>query len=449
MGKKLYRHSDVSESKTRILGIDKLLVLKQSDSHSFHAVHERYFSDKKIPCPACGSQKTRCSKIEKRTFKDILWESPAVEGEKEPPFKIIDLIFHQRYMRCDTCGESVFPEPISFADKGCRYTVRLSDVLAKGTFRFSYKKVCEHYKVPASTASVGPIMRRQIQYREKQLAPLAPFESLGIIEVRFHSEKYAMIFTITSGDVYCIDIMRDLSEETLISYLRSFNIQNIGIVYIDPIDSIRNAVSVSIPNAKIVVTDECILRYARTAMYDASSIEGKKMFLNHRNRYLTMPRKHIESDYILKQLDEKLPNRPKLNSAYIHYQSLIELLDGDWEYKDLVDWSQSYSDEGRYFADLDDAIELFEPEIKNTNSGDKELPDTYQTAISAILSAFADMPHCTFDVLRGRCFMTVSHDSYEENKKNYRLGIHYSRLVENMNDITVNIKEAREYALER
>ena len=142
-------------------------------------------------------------------------------------------------------------------------------------------------------------------------------------------------------------------------------------------------------------------------------------------------------------------SRPKLKSAYTHYQSLIELLDGDWEYKDLLDWSQSYSDEGQYFADLDDAIELFGPEIKNTASDNSGLPDTYQTAISAILSAFADMPHCIFDVLRGRCFLTISHDNYEENKKRYRLGISYSRLVKNMKDIAGNIKGAREYGLGR
>ena len=35
----------------------------------------------------------------------------------------------------------------------------------------------------------------------------------------------------------------------------------------------------------------------------------------------------------------------------------------------------------------------------------------------------------------------------EENGIKYRLGIHTTRLTQNMNDITKNIKEAREYGL--
>ena len=48
MGKKMYKKTDVSKTKTEQLGISSLLVLDdESDSSSFSAVHKRYF--KKAP----------------------------------------------------------------------------------------------------------------------------------------------------------------------------------------------------------------------------------------------------------------------------------------------------------------------------------------------------------------------------------------------------------------
>lgn len=71
MGKKRYKEKDVSMSMTDALGIADLLALKTSTDGHYYTVHERYFSDEKIPCPACGSTKTRCSKVIKRAFKDM------------------------------------------------------------------------------------------------------------------------------------------------------------------------------------------------------------------------------------------------------------------------------------------------------------------------------------------------------------------------------------------
>lgn len=443
MGKKLYRRSDISKTKTKELNLDEIYALKDSNESQYHIVHERYFSGDKLPCPACGSKSTRCSKILRRSFKDILWGEPAVEEGKRRTFKIIDLIFHQRYVRCNDCGD-VFPEPISFGEKGCKYTLRLSDALANGTFRYSYKKVCDYYSVPASTASIGPIMRRQLQYRKSLLAPLAAFQKIGILEVTFHNKRNSVIFTLRPEGIYCIDILPDSSEETLVPYLRTISAKNIDAVYIDPVDSYRNAVTAAIPNAKVIVTDECILRYAKEAMFDVSAKEGKRFPLKHRNKYLTTQRKYIGSAYDLEKMDEGLSSRPILKNAYEHYQELLNIMSGNWTYENLAHWLEGLSDDRDYYAPLVDAIELFETEICNAFDEEK-LPDDYQSSTTAIQDAFAIMPYCIFDVLRGRCFLTIPHDSLEENGKKYRLGIRVSRLVENMNEITKNIKEAREY----
>ena len=162
LGKKLYTKENISKAETEWLGIPELVVLKTNrDDVGLEVVHRRYFEDEKLLCPACRSSRTRCSKIVDRKLKDLLWLD-----EDHKTFQIISLLYHQRYMRCDNCGQSVFPEPTEFGEKGCKFTNRLSDALADGTFQFSYKKVCQHYGVPASTASVGEVMRRRIQCRE-------------------------------------------------------------------------------------------------------------------------------------------------------------------------------------------------------------------------------------------------------------------------------------------
>lgn len=50
MGKKNYKRTDISDSKTAILNIDSLLVLKNdnTDDECFNAVHKQYFNKKRI-----------------------------------------------------------------------------------------------------------------------------------------------------------------------------------------------------------------------------------------------------------------------------------------------------------------------------------------------------------------------------------------------------------------
>ena len=89
------RHNQEAAFTTDALGIADLLALKSSTDSHYFTVHKRYFSDDKLICPACGSTKTRCSKVVKRTFKDILWDTaPTDEGEKRS-FRVFDLTFYQ------------------------------------------------------------------------------------------------------------------------------------------------------------------------------------------------------------------------------------------------------------------------------------------------------------------------------------------------------------------
>ena len=447
MGKKRYREKDVSKPMTEALGIADLLALKTSTKDHYYTVHERYFTDDKLPCPACGSTKTRCSKVVKRTFKDILWdETPAEEGE-EQGFRVFDLTFYQTYLRCDGCNNSVFPEPIDFGDKGCRYTNRLSDALADGTFRFSYKKVCDYFGVPASTASIGPIMRRRIQYREAQLLPVSTPKKLGIMEAVFFREAHPIIFALRDDGVYCIDILEDSSEETVLTFLRTLDANEVDTVYIDPVDSIRSAAAIAFPSANLVVTDECILRYARDAMLEIIHEDGKRFPVKFKDAVLTIPNKRLQNDFQRRQVADGMESRPRLKSAYEQHQALMELMDGEWTYEKLSKWAHELPGDLPEFEPLVDVIDLFEQEINDYIETEEKPPDFYPTALQAVCEAFKGMPHCIFDVLRARCFLTISHDTIEENGTRYRLGIHTTRLTQNMNEITTNIKEAREYGL--
>lgn len=447
MGKKRYKEKDVSTSMTDALGIGDLLALKTSTDGHYYTVHERYFSDEKLPCPACGSTKTRCSKVIKRAFKDILWDEAPSDEDEGRGFQVFDLTFYQRYLRCDGCDNSVFPEPISFSDKGCRYTNRLADALADGTFRFSYKKVCDYFGVPASTASIGPIMRRRIQYRESQLLPVNTPKKLGIMEVDFFREAHPIVFALRDDGVYCIDILRDSSEETVLTFLRTLDASKVDTVYIDPVDSIRSAAAIAFPSASLVVSDECILRYARDAMLDIIHEDGKRFPIKFKDAALTLPNKRLQNDYQRRQIAEGLESRPRLKKAYEQHQALMDSMSGEWTYDSLSKWAHELPPDLPEFETLIDVIDLFEAEISSYTEAEEKPPEFYPTALQAACEAFREMPHCIFDVLRARCFLTISHDTIEEEGTKYRLGIQTTRLTQNMNEISENIKEARDYGL--
>ncbi len=166
--KKLYTKENISKAETEWLGIPELVVLKTNrDDVGLEVVHRRYFEDEKLLCPACRSSRTRCSKIVDRKLKDLLWLD-----EDHKTFQIISLLFFISVICAVIVAGKAFSLSLqNLEKKGCKFTNRLSDALADGTFQFSYKKVCQHYGVPASTASVGEVMRRRIQYRESLLPP--------------------------------------------------------------------------------------------------------------------------------------------------------------------------------------------------------------------------------------------------------------------------------------
>ncbi len=112
MGRRLFQEVYASQDRTDALGLPDLMVVSEADDPEtadsiYHAVHKTYFSKDKQICPYCQGANTAETKIRSRKFKDIL---PSANGNR----KVIDLVFHQRYFRCDDCNR-IFSENIDFA----------------------------------------------------------------------------------------------------------------------------------------------------------------------------------------------------------------------------------------------------------------------------------------------------------------------------------------------
>lgn len=442
MGKRRFEKCNVSKTKTKELGIEGLLVIETDDSDHYIAVHKNYFKNENRPhCPACGSEKTRSSKVVTRAFKDIL----GVDDTKG--FKIVDLVFNQRYFRCDGCGKSVFPEDIDFASKGSRYTNRLSDKLADGTLTYSYKKVCDYYSVPASTASVGAIMRRRTQFWESSMVPIYTPETLAIFEVDFYKRIYPVVLTVRDGEPYCLDILEESTEHAFIAFFKKLDSTKIKRIFIDPVESLYNAIHSFFPSVSVLVTDECILRYARMALHDVIYKDGKRMPLNDKYATLMQKKDSITEVYTKRQMVSGFQSRPLLKAAYDQYQKLITLMEHPWQYSDIKTWLDDIHDNLPEFDILADAVELFGDNIKQFLEEIGSTSGKYSTYVSQFIKEISDMPFCIYDVLRARIIFSAPPDTIIEDESEKRVGIRVSRLINKLEEVTGNIKEDRYYGL--
>lgn len=458
MGKKCFEHLLVSPDKTDKLAIPELCVLVGEDESVFQAVHTRYFTCEKPICPACLSANTRVSKVIRRKLKDIL-RSPS----KEP--KIIDLVFAQRYYRCNACKNRVFPEAIEFAERGCRYTNRLSDILADGTLSASYEKVCKSYGVPASKASVGVIMRRRLKYRQSLLPTLKTPQTLGVFEVQYFGNYCPIIIGMTDDEVYFIDILEDSSEDTYLRFFRSLDFKQVKCVYIDPVEQLNAATHTAFQNTPIVISDECILRYIRDSFTEVIEKDGKRCGIAHKYDVLCKPEAY-QSDYESKCVRIGLSTRPRLRAAYHAYQDLLQRVETQWKPELITDWVDDLStylndeiesqrakhpeeelqalDPFSEFDIVADAVRLYGDNIEAYHALPNKAPASYASSIQGIVAAIKRMPHCIYDVLRARMLLNIKPETATEGDKQYRIGIRIDLLTERMNKITDKIIKERE-----
>lgn len=126
---------------------------------------------------------------------------------------------NRHFLRADVPAAALCPgDAKSFqlllAEEGCRYTNRLSDLLAEGTLTQTYEQVCRKYGVPASKTSVGIIMRRRLRIKTEQLPKLATPESLVIFVAYYYSSAYPVVLGIYGERVKLIDVLSESSESS-------------------------------------------------------------------------------------------------------------------------------------------------------------------------------------------------------------------------------------------
>ena len=456
MGKRLFQEVFVSQSRTDELGLPGLVVVSEADDRdtvdfTYHAVHKSYFDKGRMKCPLCGGTNTAETKIRSRKFKDML-----ASGEKKG--KVIDLVFHQRYFRCDDCDGKVFHENIDFAEEGCRYTNRLSDLLAEGTLTRTYEKVCKEYGVPASKASVGVIMRRRLRMRLEQMPPLRTPDSLVVFVAYYFSNAYPIVLGIYGRDVRLIDVLSESSQSAYAVFFSQLDRDEVKRVFIDPDEQLHMAAVSSFPEAEIVMSGECVLRYARDAFKDVIHKDGSRCSIPHRYHTLTMAESYL-SDFEHNRVRSGLRNRHRLRASYNAFQDLLVKMDQKWDVDtirnwvdDLPDYLASEANAGEKLEELwefdmlRNVLDLYEPQIKAYLDIKKKPPAAMQSAVMAVLDALDEMPYCIYDVLHARMLLNVEHDKRIVSGKPYQIGVPVERLTRKMNEISSQIKKKKEDA---
>ncbi len=454
MGKRLFQEVYVSQSRTDELDLPGLVVVSEADDSdtvdfTYHAVHKSYFGKDKAVCPICNGMNTTETKIRSRKFKDIL-----SSGEKKN--KVIDLVFHQRYFRCADCNGAVFHEEIDFAEEGCRYTNRLSDLLADGTLTKTYEKVCKEYGVPASKASVGVIMRRRLKMRIEQMPPLKTPEGIVIFVAYYFSNAYPIVLGIYNRDVRLIDVLSGSDEYTYALFFSTLDKSKVKNVYIDPDEQLHMAAAAALPDATIMMSDECVIRYVRDSFKDVIRKEGSKCSIPQRYHNLTIAEEFL-ADRDHKRVIRGLKKRHRLKAAYNAYQDLLVRMQSKWTIDivrgwidDLPSYLDDEADDGEMlealseFDLLTDVLDLYQNQIEAYLKSKAKLPAAVPSAVLAVMDALDEMPYCIYDVLHARMLLNVEHDRRIDNTKSYQIGVRVDRLTEKMNEISSQIRQKKE-----
>lgn len=455
MGKRLFQKVYVSSDRTQALGLPQLQVVSDLDEAdkketTYHTVHSSYFTKEKPKCPVCGKQNTAETKIIPRKFKDLL---PSEDGKVQ----VIDLVFHQRYYRCKDCESIVFHEDIDFAEEGCKFSNRLSDLIAEGTLTRTYERVCKEYGVPASKASVGIIMRRRMRLRVDMQPPIKTPDAVAIFLAEFFSGFYPMVLGIYGRDVRLLDVLPSSSVTEYRMFFRQFDCKGVKQVYIDSDEQLHSAVVEIFPQAEIMVSEEYIRRCARMALKDVIKKEGNHCNISRRYAKLTAMESHLTPGEH-RRVTDGMKKLPRIRAAYNAYQDLLRRMESGWTIPLLQEWLESLPDyiadeaeenEGEIqplteFSLLEDVLNLYEDRIQTYLDSTNKPPSGMEAAVTGILDAIEFMPYGIYDVLRARMLSNVDQELVELDGKTYRTGVRIDKLTEKMNDIAQKIRDKKE-----
>ena len=286
---------------------------------------------------------------------------------------------------------------------------------------------------------------------KNQEAKFPPFETpsiLVILELEYWGQTHPLILGIKNDQIFCMDILNDTTEASYIAFFRDLDSSKVQHIIIEPTEELRNAAVYSFPAVEPIISEECIFRHGRNAFIQIIKSDGKRFPLTHKEDKLTQNKKYITSDLERRNIKQGMSVRERLKKAYDHYQALLNIFDGEWEYSQLREWGRKTPGDIQEFIELVDIIEVYENEIQNYITSKKILPQNFSAVVEDICTTITAIPHCIFDVLRARCLLTSKNDIVREDETIRRLGIPAEQFISNIKKLTENIKEEREYGLE-
>ena len=261
---------------------------------------------------------------------------------------------------------------------------------------------------------------------------------------------------VADDGVYFIDILEESSENAYRSFFNQFDAKEVQRIFVDADEQLISASSTLFPQAQIVMTEECLLRYVKKAFVEIIEAEGKYSGIPHRIDVLTRRKKYLLAGE-KRRVRRALDTRPRLRAAYNAYQELLIRLDAPWTADTLLQWIDQLPEyladetpQGETLASLQEfgivktILELYAPLFENYVQMENKPSALYASAVPGIIDAVDNMPCCIYDVLRARMTLSSQHVTEIIHGQTYRIGIPVDVLIQNMNTITKKINEERE-----
>ena len=255
-----------------------------------------------------------------------------------------------------------------------------------------------------------------------------------------------------------IDVLSESSESAYAVFFSTLDKRKVTQVFIDPDEQLHSAVASAFPNAKILMSEECIQRIARDAFKEVIKKDGARCFINQRYHTLSKPESYLYG-YELRQVENTLQRRHRLGAAYNAYQELLHSMDAKWDIPkvlgwldDLPEYLKDAADEGeqldglREFDILKDVLSLYGPQVNAFLLLEEKPPAAVASAVMSILDSLEEMPYCIYDVLHARMLLNVEHDWKLNDGIKNRTGVPVDRLTEKMHEIARQIRSKKESA---
>ena len=272
----------------------------------------------------------------------------------------------------------------------------------------------------------------------------------------FYNNAYPVVLGINGNSVRLIDVLSESSQSAYAVFFSALDRTKVKQVFIDPDEQLHAAAATAFPDASIMVSEECVMRYIREGLADVIKKEGTRCFVYQRYHTLCKDEKYLNAPE-RRQVNRTLSRRHRLAGAYRAYQDLLVRMGSRWTIPIITGWIDDLpqylddaADEGERLEELwefdiiSDITQLYERQINDYLALENKPSSAMASAVMGILDSLEEMPYCIYDILHARMMLNVEHDWTLRDGQKYRTGVPVERLTEKMNEITDKIKSKKE-----